>query len=1078
MHALRATLLSPSLLRIEYAPTGKFSDHPSLFALHAPSGQANHAHRQVFTTSAARGSRPLSISTPHFHFSFTPDSHAPHPGNMRALISHPSPPADVPLVDGRVLWTPASKPLHNLGGTLETLDGVRAPVPTGLGLLARDGWALVDDSDQHLLVNNWAAHRADFDLHQNLDWYLFAYGSDYHAAFHSLAIIAGHVPLPRRSALGSWYSRYWPYTSGEFRGILLEYRAHAFPLDVMVLDMDWHKEGWTGWSWNRDLIPDPEALLSYLHEEQLDVTLNLHPADGVAPHEDRYTDFMRALHRSPTDQTIPFDAANRTYMSALFSAVLAPLEHPPAHSPRAGVDFWWVDWQQDRFTRSIPGLTNLRWLNHLFFHHTSRPALPASDLPSRRGLSFSRWAGWGDHRHPIHFSGDAHTGWKMLAFQVPFTVQAGNVGCFYWSHDIGGHFGPRLEETTARWVQFGALSAALRLHSARSAVLDRRPWTYQPRFLESMRRAFHLRAGLMPTIYTAARASFDHTLPLLRPMYLNCSCDQRAYESPHQFTIHDDLLAAPIVTPGVGERCVATQRVWFPCACRAADSSHSQHPPEYWYDFFTAERHAAGDEAVVAADIDRFPLFARAGAPIFMQPVSTRMSAPIDTLILRLFAAAPGHTYSRDLYEDDADSLDYQHNGFARTTATARWTSNDDHHILELDIAPTEGTYQGQLPRRAIIVELAPVARAIRATINSAPAPIDLDHDLLSGLARLTIPPLTDIRSRLCIRIDFEPADNRAVVERVRRTALLDALGAPSLAGSLTHALVNAAELAPSAPSRAHALAIGAGIALSPTNDHMRFVDSLALIDPAQIDVSIFDSVGPAASHPAPLDTRSFALTAPAGQRAITIPVPDSPLPSPPLGHRASRIVRASFRINHTDLSIDAVARTHLPPLTDFAIAAPFNWDWRWNITGHAPPHPFAPESAPLNAADSFTGADNRRITWSPARQGPKWIIDFTQTSPDRRALAYAWIILHSPADQHATLHFEAAGDKSQIFLNSAPVFTQNGFDTQAAAIDAIDITLRAGKNHLLIKSAEGGGGWGFTAAIESPLPITQHSPL
>ncbi len=76
------------------------------------------------------------------------------------------------------------------------------------------------------------------------------------------------------------------------------------------------------------------------------------------------------------------------------------------------------------------------------------------------------------------------TGWPMLAFQVEMTAKARNVGCFYWSHDIGGHFGPRFEEATTRAGCSSARSPpVLRLHSARTSVLDRRPWTYELRFL-------------------------------------------------------------------------------------------------------------------------------------------------------------------------------------------------------------------------------------------------------------------------------------------------------------------------------------------------------------------------------------------------------------------------------------------------------------------------------------------------------------------------------------------------------------------------------------------------------------------
>lgn len=65
-----------------------------------------------------------------------------------------------------------------------------------------------------------------------------------------------------------------------------EIQANHIPLDVMILDMDWHTEGWTGWTWDKSLFSDPKALLSWMHGRKLKVSLNLHPADGVDSDED------------------------------------------------------------------------------------------------------------------------------------------------------------------------------------------------------------------------------------------------------------------------------------------------------------------------------------------------------------------------------------------------------------------------------------------------------------------------------------------------------------------------------------------------------------------------------------------------------------------------------------------------------------------------------------------------------------------------------------------------------------------------------------------------------------------------
>ena len=238
-------------------------------------------------------------------------------------------------------------------------------------------------------------------------------------------------------------------------------------------------------------------------------------------------------------------------MQAYFKHAHEPLE-------RDGVSFWWVDWQQDHcmpWVSGKPWLRHVPWLNALYYRHTARQG--------RHGVSFSRWGGWGDHKHPIHFSGDVKATWASLAFEVEFTLASGNAGCFFWSHDIGGFSGDRQPELYARWAQFGAVSAAMRLHSF-GENLDRRPWLWEQPVADSLKRSFELRTELFPYIYTAAWQCHREALPLLRPMYLDYGDRSEAYEHPTQFMLGDHLLVSPICQAGSGPRCQVEKTVWLP----------------------------------------------------------------------------------------------------------------------------------------------------------------------------------------------------------------------------------------------------------------------------------------------------------------------------------------------------------------------------------------------------------------------------------------------------------------------------------------------------------------------------------
>ncbi len=417
--------------------------------------------------------------------------------------------------------------------------------------------------------------------------------------------LSGPIPLPPYWALGSWYSRYWPYRAHEFLEIAEEYREHGFPLDVMVVDMDWHRQGWTGYSWNRDLIPDPDDLLSRLHDQGLRVTLNLHPHAGVGAHEDAYADFARALGQDPAaGKTVPFDVTDRAFMREYFRLLLHPLE-------AQGVDFWWMDWQQGT-TTVMPGLDPLTWLNDL--HYRDRERARQSRLrPSRlagearHGLQPLVRLGRPPPSGPVQRRHPQQLGSARVP-AVQFTATAGNVGVAYWSHDLGGHFpsGGQVDaELYLRWLQFGALSPVMRIHSAADPLNDRRPWLYGEEFERAARQAYALRARLVPYLYGVARQCYDTGLPLLRPLYLHYPGEAKAYEAPPQYLLGPDLLVAVAARPGFGPRKVLHALVWF--------------PEGEWYHWDTHERFVGPLETVVPTPLEGTPLFVRGGAPVCTQ---------------------------------------------------------------------------------------------------------------------------------------------------------------------------------------------------------------------------------------------------------------------------------------------------------------------------------------------------------------------------------------------------------------------------------------------------------------------------
>lgn len=720
----RFTVITPACVRLEYHPDRAFVDAPSLFA-----ANRDAACTEFSATQDPERPKHLAIETAALRLTFNAEGRTFRAGNTECRFRNGA---------DEARWEPGLRPLQNLGGTIDSLDGKDGPVHLGEGLISRDGWHLIDDSRGHLLVDGWVQSRPD---DAGVDWYLFAYGQDFRAALQSLTAVGGPIPLPRKYALGSWHSRWHAYTSEEYREIVDEYEQHNYPLDVLVWDMDWHRQdadsgfgwawtkGWTGFSWNRKLLPDAEDLLQEMNQRDIAVTLNVHPHDGIRSHEDMYEDFMRDLGRDPTTkENPPFDAGDPDYMAAYFRRGHQPHEDN-------GVAFWWVDWQQDvdiPFVRSVPGLRHLPWLNELYFRHTSQN--------NRRGMSFSRWAGWGDHRHPIHFSGDAHTSWEMLAFEVPFTAAAGNVGCFFWSHDLGGFMGESDAETYTRWLQFGAVSAAMRLHAF---GVDRRPWKWPEWAERSMRGSFRLRSQLMPYTYSTVAQCCRDSMPLVRSTYIAHPEDDAAYRNPQQYLFGDHFLVAPVVTPGQGDGLVGRQSVYF--------------PDGPWYNWFTGERFEGPQERLVCADLHEMPLYVRGGVPVPMRPFTQRMAtAPLDTLIVRCFPGPDGGVGTFTLYEDDGLTRDYQQ-GRCVQTGLAYERRGDQ---VTVRVAPARGEFDGMVSRRPCRIELACTLEPTSCRLDGEDVECIYDQERRTTLIEIPERPVTQGAE---VTLQIQTADEGAV---------------------------------------------------------------------------------------------------------------------------------------------------------------------------------------------------------------------------------------------------------------------------------------------------------------------------
>lgn len=658
----RITVLTDSLLRLEYSEQGKFEDRATQVV--------ENRNFPATEFKVERHSGGILLRTEALQLVYNEQEFTGYGLSIEVKDKKTS---------LQKTWH-FGEAIEDLGGTARTLDNVNgAEVELDHGVVSKSGYAVLDDSQSLVLdSNDWIAPGEE----QRKDIYFFGYGHDYKRALKDFYFLCGKIPMLPRYALGNWWSRYYKYSEESYLKLMDTFQEKGIPLSVAVLDMDWHLvdidtkygSGWTGFSWNTELFPDPVEFMKQLHERGMKITLNLHPADGIRAYEDAYPQIAEHMKvDKDAEEPVLFDITNPKFLQYYYEDVLNPLEED-------GVDFWWTDWQQGSHSR-MKNLDPLWVLNHYTFLDNERNG--------KRGLHLSRYAGPGSHRYPVGFSGDTIISWESLEFQPYFTATASNVGYGWWSHDIGGHmFGYKDEELMIRWIQFGVFSPIMRLHSTNCPFNSKEPWRFGRETERIMTKFLQLRHSMLPYLYTMNHRSYEEDIPLILPLYYEYPEEEQAYTHGNEYYFGNELLILPMTSKCVPGIHMAKENLWL--------------PEGIWYDIFTNRVYKGGRSITVYRDKETLPVFAKVGTIL---PMTDQMGNGSENnpgqLHIYIYPGADGKF---TLYEDDNLTHAYKEGRFAETVMEFTKTSEGK---MVFKICPQGKDFSVLPEQRSYVLEFA-----------------------------------------------------------------------------------------------------------------------------------------------------------------------------------------------------------------------------------------------------------------------------------------------------------------------------------------------------------------------------------
>lgn len=627
----RITVLTEGLFRLEYDEEGRFEDRATQVVLNRDFAPVDFIVKET--------EDELQIFTSRVHMVYNKKEFTSFGLSLQVRGN---------ISNYHSIWHYGEE-TEDLLGTARTLDRVNGACKLEHGLMSRFGFAVLDDSTSLILKEDgWVEPRRKGVK----DIYFWGYGHDYLECLDAFFHLCGKTPMVPRYALGNWWSRYYEYTEESYMELVERFHEEQIPFSVAVIDMDWHLvdidekygSGWTGYTWNREFFPDPERFMTWLHDNGMKVTLNVHPADGIQAYEDAYPAMAEAMGvDQEVEEPVNFDFTDPKFVDAYFNLLHHPMEDE-------GVDFWWIDWQQGSNSK-IEGLDPLWMLNHYHYLDSARDG--------KRPMTFSRYAGPGSHRYPLGFSGDTHTTWESLDFQPYFTNTASNIGYGWWSHDIGGHMrGYRDDEMMVRWLQYGVFSPINRLHSTKDDFWKKEPWEYGAEKRKIMDDFLRLRHQMLPYLYTMNYRAYAENKPLIWPMYYSHPEEELAYSVPNQYWFGTSLLVAPITSKNIDRINQGKVEVWL--------------PEGTFIDIFTGMIYRGGRMMTMYRDMDSIPVLAKAGAIIPQTTEIFGMDALKNpaSLILKVYAGADG---SFCMYEDDNTTENYKDGVCVKTGFDFHW---------------------------------------------------------------------------------------------------------------------------------------------------------------------------------------------------------------------------------------------------------------------------------------------------------------------------------------------------------------------------------------------------------------------
>ena len=608
---------------------------------------------------------------------------------------------------------------------------MRIPMPM---FLSSKGYGIYFDAECLLTFHDDEAYTGMyFDCVSSLTYYVI-YGPDADRIIRGFRCLTGDAAMLPKWAFGFVQSKEQYYSAKELADTVRHYRDLKLPIDCIVQDWNsWEKDQWG----NKHLDParysDMEERAKEIHDMHVHTMVSVWPNmnSGTADYEE----LLAAGHL--LNDLATYDAFDEEARSIYWKQVKEGLfdrgfdsfwcdSTEPFSGPDWGGEIKREPWKRyqivgEEHTKYLPReRANAYALEHArgIFENQRKTT------EEKRVLNLTRSGYAGAQKYgAVVWSGDTYASWETLKRQITEGLNMAISGYPWWTLDIGGFFtvGEKWEnrgcgcntdptpkwfwrgryddgvkdkgycELYVRWFELGTFLPMFRSHGTDT---PREIWNFgEPGtpFYDAIEKYLRLRYLFMPYIYSLAGQVRLNQSVMMRSLMFDFMDDKRSAAEHQEYLFGRALLVCPVTEPMYYEAKstpLHKEKVW---KCYLPSGT-------LWYDYWTGDCYKGVHSVTVRAELDRMPLFVRAGSILPLQQGLSYAQEKVETpLELHVY---PGENGEFVYYDDSGDGYGYENGEYE--TVVISWSDRE----RKLTIGERSGSFPGMQTKRLIRIYL------------------------------------------------------------------------------------------------------------------------------------------------------------------------------------------------------------------------------------------------------------------------------------------------------------------------------------------------------------------------------------